>query len=52
MIELRKGGGNMNLNEKLRELRHKSGLTQEAVAEHLSISAQTVSKWERGVSYS
>lgn len=39
----------MNLNEKLRELRHKSGLTQEAVAEHLSISAQTVSKWERGV---
>ncbi len=39
----------MNLNEKLRELRHKSGLTQEAVAEHLSVSAQTVSKWERGV---
>lgn len=39
----------MNLNEKLRELRHKSGLTQEAVAAHLSVSAQTVSKWERGV---
>ncbi len=39
----------MNLNEKLRELRHKSGMTQEAVASRLSVSAQTVSKWERGV---
>ncbi len=39
----------MTLAEKLRELRAVKGLTQEAVAEHLSVSAQTVSKWERGL---
>ncbi len=42
----------MNLKNKLKELRLKSNMTQEAVAERLNISSQTVSKWERGVSHS
>ena len=39
----------MNLNEKLKNLRLESGMTQECVAECLGVSSQTVSKWERGV---
>lgn len=39
----------MPLKDKLRELRTNRGLTQEAVANYLDISAQTVSKWERGL---
>ena len=39
----------MNLNEKLKSLRLKYGMTQECVAECLGVSSQTVSKWERGV---
>ena len=39
----------MKLNEKLKELRQNRNLTQTAVAEYLGISAQTVSKWERGL---
>ncbi len=39
----------VNLPEKLKTLRAARGLTQEAVAEHLGISGQTVSKWERGL---
>lgn len=30
--------------------RRKSGLSQEAVAEKLGVSRQTISKWETGVS--
>lgn len=37
------------LKEKLREMRQERNLTQEAVAEYLGVSAQTVSKWERGL---
>ena len=40
----------MNLNEKLKNLRLESGMTQECVAECLGVSSQTVSKWERGIS--
>ena len=38
----------MPLNDKLRELRKEREMTQEAVAEQLGVSAQTVSKWEKG----
>ena len=39
----------MELKNKLKELRVAHGMTQEAVAEHLGVSSQTVSKWERGL---
>ena len=42
----------MSLGNSLREARRKSGLSQEAVAEKLGVSRQTVSKWELEVSHS
>ena len=39
----------MELKDKLKQLRNDRKLTQEAVADYLGISAQTVSKWERGL---
>ena len=36
----------MNLGNSLFDARKKSGLSQEAVAEKLGVSRQTVSKWE------
>lgn len=36
----------MSLGEKLLDLRKKSGLSQEEVADKLGVSRQTVSKWE------
>jgi transcriptional regulator with XRE-family HTH domain len=39
----------MKLNERLKHLRMQQNLTQEQVAEHLCVSAQSVSKWERGL---
>ncbi len=38
----------MKINEKIQELRMKNGLSQEALAEKLGISRQSVSKWELG----
>ncbi|MEY7998906.1 helix-turn-helix domain-containing protein [Clostridium sp. Mt-5] len=38
----------MSLGENLLYLRKKAGLSQEAVAEKLNVSRQTVSKWETG----
>ena len=39
----------MELKNKLKELRLSRNMTQEAVAEQLCVSSQTVSKWERGL---
>lgn len=40
----------MNIGEKIKELRKTNKLTQEQLAEYLSISSQAVSKWETGSS--
>lgn len=39
----------MEIGIKIKQLRFKSGLTQEQLASSLGISAQSVSKWENGV---
>ncbi len=39
----------MELGKKIRQLRFKANLTQEQLAEKLGIGAQSVSKWENGV---
>lgn len=41
----------MEIGAKLKERRTAAGLTQEAVAEHLGVSRQTVSNWENDRSY-
>lgn len=41
----------INLGKKIRELRKKKNITQEALAEAMSVSPQAVSKWESGISY-
>ena len=38
----------MELGKKIYQLRKLSGMTQEQLAEKLSISRQTLSKWENG----
>ncbi|MCL2637575.1 MAG: helix-turn-helix domain-containing protein [Oscillospiraceae bacterium] len=41
----------MKFNEKLQALRKEKGLSQEALAELLDVSRQSISKWESGGSY-
>ena len=38
----------MDLRDKILELRKKSGLSQEEMAEKLNVSRQTISRWEVG----
>lgn len=40
----------MEIGSKLKNARTKAGLTQEKVAEEISVSRQTVSNWENEVS--
>lgn len=42
---------NINIGNKIRELRKKKGVTQEALASVLSVSPQAISKWESGLTY-
>ncbi len=42
----------MDIGEKIQKLRREKGLSQEALAEALGVSRQSVSKWESGVSQS
>ena len=39
---------NINIGENIKNLRKKRDITQEELAEHLGISFQSISKWERG----
>ena len=47
-----KKGDAMSLGERIQSCRKRSGRSQEQLAEHLGVSRQAVSKWERGVSHS
>ena len=38
----------MEIGNQIRQLRQRRGITQEALAQHLGVTAQAVSKWERG----
>lgn len=38
----------MEIGNQIRQLRQRRGITQEALAEHLRVTPQAVSKWERG----
>ena len=39
---------NINIGENIKNLRKRKNITQEELAEHLGISFQSISKWERG----
>ena len=41
----------LNLGTKIRELRHRDGRTQEALAEALGVTSQAVSRWKSSGSY-
>lgn len=43
------GGGFVELNEKIRNLRSNRGWTQKELAERMHISEDAVSSWERGI---
>lgn len=42
----------MSISEKLKQARFTVNLTQEAVAEKVGVTRQTISNWENGVSQS
>ena len=39
----------MEIGNQIKLLRHRKGVTQEAMAEHLGLTPQAISKWERNV---
>ena len=41
----------MNIGKKIKDLRQENNLTQEELANDLSVSFQAVSRWENGMSY-
>ena len=43
-----RGKKNMNLSDKIVELRKKNGFSQEDLADELQVSRQAVSRWEQG----
>ena len=45
------GGVNMNIGNRIKELRKARGLTQEQLANAIGISFQAVSKWENNIAY-
>ena len=45
----RANGESMELGNKIKQLRQKSGLTQDQLASKLGVTAQAVSKWENSV---
>ena len=40
----------MTMGEKIQDLRRRSGMSQDALAEQLGVSRQAVSKWENDLS--
>ena len=40
----------IQIGGRIRELRYKKGVTQETLAQAMSVTAQAVSKWEMGIS--
>ena len=41
----------LDLGNKIRQLRHRDGRTQEALAEELGVTLQAVSRWKANGSY-
>ena len=39
----------MEIGKRIKEMRQKRGITQEAMAQHFGLTPQAISKWERGV---
>lgn len=44
----RKWGEDMEIGERLQQLRKEKGISQEKLAEQLHVTRQAVSKWETG----
>lgn len=41
----------IKLGERIKEFRQRNGRTQDALAEELGVTAQAVSRWEKGICY-
>ena len=39
----------MEIGNQIKQLRLQRGITQEVMAQHLRVTAQAISKWERGI---